>query len=124
MSARTHAGGPRHCRQLLTDLLDYLDGELSAERCRALERHLDDCHCCGELADSTRRAMALCQESGRQPLPAGVRLRARRRAAALLAKLEADVPAAKRSPATHSLRRVPARQPKSRKVSNAKARPR
>lgn len=89
MSAMKHAEDtPRHCRQLLTELLEYLDGELTPARCRQLERHLSDCDCCGALAVSTKNAILLCRETGKLPLPESVRQRARRRAAALLAKLD------------------------------------
>jgi anti-sigma factor (TIGR02949 family) len=74
----------QHCYDLLGQLSDYLDGELSPARCRAIERHLDDCPCCGEIADSLRRAVSLCRQAGASRLPPAVRARARRRIADLL----------------------------------------
>jgi anti-sigma factor (TIGR02949 family) len=74
----------RHCLDLLGQLSEYLDGELSPARCRAIERHLDDCPCCGEIADSIRRAVVVCRKAGTTRLPPAVRARARRRISDLL----------------------------------------
>jgi anti-sigma factor RsiW len=74
----------RHCADLLGQLSDYLDGELSPGRCRTIERHLDDCPCCGEFADSIRRAVAVCREAGKSRLPPAVRARAHKRIGDLL----------------------------------------
>jgi anti-sigma factor RsiW len=81
----SHRHAPGRCRELLAELFDYLDEELSPARCRALERHLDNCPCCGELADNLRKAIALCRAEGRRALPPAIRSRARQRVAALLA---------------------------------------
>lgn len=74
----------RHCLDLLAELSAYLDGELSPARCRAIERHLDACPCCGEVADSIRRAVAVCRQAGVRRLPPALRSRARERIADLL----------------------------------------
>lgn len=74
----------RHCVDLLGELSDYLDGELSPARCRAIERHLDACPCCGEIADAIRRAVAVCRRAGVTRLPPALRSRARQRIADLL----------------------------------------
>jgi anti-sigma factor RsiW len=75
---------PGRCRDLLAELFDYLDEELTPARCRALERHLDDCPCCGELAANLRKAIAVCRAEGQHRLPAAVRTRARQRVTDLL----------------------------------------
>jgi anti-sigma factor RsiW len=74
----------RHCLDLLGELSDYLDGELSPARCRAIDRHLDACPCCGEIADSIRRAVTVCRQAGITRLPPAMRSRARQRIADLL----------------------------------------
>jgi len=84
-----HTTRRKHCLDLLGQLSDYLDGELSAARCRVIERHLDDCPCCGEVADSIRRAMAVCRKAGTTRLPPAVRARARRRISDLLSGVAA-----------------------------------
>lgn len=45
------------CRDLIELLAEYVDGELSAQRARALERHLEDC-------DSCRRYLVAYRETG------------------------------------------------------------
>ena len=73
------------CRAQLAELFAYLDGELSAARCRVIERHLANCECCEGLAAGLRRAIAACRASGRERLPSRVRARAQARVARLLA---------------------------------------
>jgi anti-sigma factor RsiW len=76
----TRAARPSpHCRALLLELSRHLDGELTAVRRRAIERHLARCGCCGTLAVRLRRTIDACRASGRARLPAGVRARARAR---------------------------------------------
>jgi anti-sigma factor RsiW len=72
------------CRTQLAELFAYLDGELSAARCRVIERHLANCDCCDGLAAGLRRAIAACRASGRERLPSRVRARAQSRVARLL----------------------------------------
>ncbi len=84
MSGRT-PHRPGRCRDLLAELFDYLDGDLSPARCAAIERHLSQCPCCGDMADNLQKAIAICRAEGRRALPVAVRARARRRVAALLA---------------------------------------
>lgn len=86
------------CRELLAELFDYLDGELSAARYRALERHLGRCPCCGELAENLRKAVAVCRAEGSTRLPAAVRARARARIRALLGTVSAPSSRARTKP--------------------------
>lgn len=72
------------CRAQLTELFAYLDGELSEERCHAIERHLEGCACCEGIADGLRYAIAACRASGRERLPSRVRVRAQARVTRLL----------------------------------------
>jgi anti-sigma factor RsiW len=78
----SHAG--QSCIDLVTTISDYLDGELTEEHCRNLEAHLARCVCCGNLAESLRRSVAVCRASGQTRLPADVRRRARNRIAEVL----------------------------------------
>jgi anti-sigma factor RsiW len=81
----TRAGRPSpHCRALLLELSRHLDGELTAARRRAIERHLAQCDCCGTLASRLRRTIDACRASGRARLPADVRVRARARITRLM----------------------------------------
>lgn len=74
------------CRARLERLFDYLDEELDAGAAAALERHLDDCPCCGDLAVSLKRTIASCRAAGTPPLPRRVQARARARVRELLAE--------------------------------------
>jgi len=66
----------RRCRRLLVETSQYLDGELSAARCRALQRHLTSCESCAAAAGRIRDTIAACRAAKDQPLPAAVRRRA------------------------------------------------
>ena len=72
------------CRQQLLELSAYLDGDLAADRMAALDRHLADCECCGRMAESLRRAIALCRSDQARTLPDDVQARALARVRALL----------------------------------------
>jgi anti-sigma factor RsiW len=74
---RSGPARPRDCRTQLSALFAYLDGELSPAQCRAIERHLADCTCCGGLAAGVREAIAACRAVGAARIPAGVQRKAR-----------------------------------------------
>ena len=76
----------RDCRTLALEISEYLDGEMPAARLQTLERHLRECRCCADFAESLRRSVEACRTSGICRVPAGVRARARRRVAELLAE--------------------------------------
>lgn len=65
------------CQQMLSTLGEYVDGELSEELCRELERHMQGCQRCRIVVDTLRKTVELYQETGEQDddLPAGVRER-------------------------------------------------
>ncbi|HEY0873635.1 MAG TPA: zf-HC2 domain-containing protein [Vicinamibacterales bacterium] len=73
------------CRALAAELSRYLDGDLSASRRRAIERHIEACTCCGWLASRLRTVMALCRNERGRPMPRAVRARAAARLRRLLA---------------------------------------
>jgi anti-sigma factor RsiW len=75
---------PGRCQDLVAQINDYLDGDLSPERMTALERHLADCVCCTGFAASLRRAVHACRDSGQSTLPPAVRRRARARIAEIV----------------------------------------
>jgi anti-sigma factor RsiW len=54
-----HTHTPEECRQLLTQLNDYVDHALADDLCRALEAHLDGCADCQVVLDSLRKTIAL-----------------------------------------------------------------
>ena len=47
------------CKHLLGSLSAYLDGELEAQLCAELERHLESCENCQVVVDTLRRTVSL-----------------------------------------------------------------
>ena len=68
-----------HCRALLLQLSRHLEGELTPARAREVARHLENCECCGAMAERLTRTIAACRAAGQPRLPAAVRARARAR---------------------------------------------
>jgi len=64
------------CRYLLDSLSPYIDGELDADLCAQIERHMEGCDNCRIVVDSLRKTIYLYQASSAQtPVPEGVRER-------------------------------------------------
>ena len=51
------------CASLLGSLSDYIDGELGAELCRQIEKHVAECENCRIVVDTTRRTIDLVHAS-------------------------------------------------------------
>lgn len=65
------------CRHLLDSLSPYVDGELGAELCAEIERHLSGCENCQIVVDSLRKTVYLYRVAADQPpaVPDDVRQR-------------------------------------------------
>ena len=63
------------CKELLSELCDYVDGELEAALCAELEAHLAQCHDCRVLVDTLRRTIVLYQTQSRPDMPDEVKTR-------------------------------------------------
>ncbi len=65
------------CEKLLGSLSDYIDGELQAELCSLIERHLQQCDNCRIVVNTLRKTVELYRETGAAPsdLPGSVRER-------------------------------------------------
>ena len=62
------------CQQLLGNLSDYIDGDLSDELCQELQRHMADCENCRVVYDTLTKTVYLCQASAQETkVPADVR---------------------------------------------------
>lgn len=57
MSDHSH----KNCQALLGSLSEYIDGELPAELCQEIEKHLDGCDNCRVVLNTTRRTIDLVQ---------------------------------------------------------------
>jgi anti-sigma factor RsiW len=71
MNTQRHAPGAHdkhtpECQALLTQLGDYIDGELEAVLCAEIERHLADCDDCRVLVDTTRKTVLLYRQHSQQ----------------------------------------------------------
>ncbi|HVZ20074.1 MAG TPA: zf-HC2 domain-containing protein [Vicinamibacterales bacterium] len=64
------------CRAILSNISAYLDGELDATACAAIEAHCAGCPECAPIVNGLRRTIGLCQNAGTAPLPEDVRARA------------------------------------------------
>jgi anti-sigma factor (TIGR02949 family) len=65
-----------NCEALLGSLSDYIDGELSDELCREIEKHLAGCENCRVVLNTTQRTIDLVQSPAEAvPVPDDVRER-------------------------------------------------
>lgn len=65
-----------HCKQLLGNLSEYIDGDLQAELCAEIEAHLKDCENCRIVINTLRKTVELYKQTGEQvELPNSVRER-------------------------------------------------
>jgi len=82
MSAHIHT--PR-CSQLLGSLSEYIDGELQADLCAAIEEHVKDCDNCRIVVNTLRKTVELYEQTTNEQteLPDAIRER-------LLLKLDLD----------------------------------
>jgi anti-sigma factor RsiW len=65
------------CAALLAGISAYLDGELEAVECVAIERHCAGCPHCAALVEGFRHTIGLCRGVAIASLPEPVRERAR-----------------------------------------------
>lgn len=60
------------CKEIITNLSDYLDGELDADLLEALQKHLDGCEDCRMVVDTTKKTIQIFCDTDPVPLPADV----------------------------------------------------
>ena len=64
------------CKQLLSGLSEYIDGELQAELCAQLEEHLNNCDNCRIVVNTLRKTIEIYEQTlPLAELPEGVRER-------------------------------------------------
>ena len=67
---------PENCRDLLTSLSDYVDGDLQSELCAEIEQHMGDCENCRIVVDTLRKTIYLYHTTSVPPnVPDDVRQR-------------------------------------------------
>lgn len=68
----------RHeCREILAGISAYLDGDLEATACEAIEQHSAECAACAAVVEGLKQTAGLCRQVGTAPLPPAVLERAR-----------------------------------------------
>lgn len=65
----------KNCKALLGSLSDYIDGELPAELCAEIEKHLAGCENCRVVLNTTKRTIDLVQLPVEETVPPEVRER-------------------------------------------------
>ena len=79
------------CKEILAALSDYVDGDLTPDLCRALQKHLADCNPCQIVIDNVRQTITLYKSGRPLELPAELCERLRR---ALRERWEIEFPPA------------------------------
>lgn len=69
----------QNCQSLLGSLSEYLDGELPAELCKEIEKHLEGCENCRVVLNTTRRTIEIVKVEADEEMPDEVRNRLFRR---------------------------------------------
>jgi anti-sigma factor RsiW len=64
-----------NCQELLTQLSDYIDGELETALCSELELHLTLCPNCRVMVDTVRKTITLYRGQASDCLPGEVQER-------------------------------------------------
>ncbi|MCC7009778.1 MAG: zf-HC2 domain-containing protein [Acidobacteria bacterium] len=65
------------CQETLRNISAYLDGDLDASACDAIEQHSLECPGCAALLDGLRKTVGLCRQAANVELPEDVRERAK-----------------------------------------------
>ncbi len=65
------------CTAMRSGISAYLDGELAAPECAAIEAHCAGCPGCASLVEGLRQTVGLCRGVAETPLPESARVRAR-----------------------------------------------
>lgn len=59
----------KKCRDYISNLNDYLDGELEPELCDEIERHVGQCENCRIMVDTLTKTVKLCRDGQSERLP-------------------------------------------------------
>jgi anti-sigma factor RsiW len=67
-----HSSADPACLEIFARLSDYLDGELTAADCDAIQAHIRDCPPCIDFVASLRRSIEAAQHLGCEERPAAL----------------------------------------------------
>lgn len=62
----------KKCQEFISDLNDYIDGEIEPELCEEIERHIGTCSNCRIMVDSLRQTVKLSCDGREVKLPASL----------------------------------------------------
>ena len=79
----TDSVGPE-CAAVLGGISAYIDGELDATECDAIERHCQTCPSCASVVNGLRETIGLCRGAAVSELPDAVKQKAQKSIAHLL----------------------------------------
>jgi anti-sigma factor RsiW len=60
----------RRCLELFSRLSDYIDREMGEAELREIDAHITECLACLSCLQSLKQTIALCKQTGEQPVPA------------------------------------------------------
>jgi anti-sigma factor RsiW len=60
----------RRCLELFSRLSDYIDREMDEGERREIDAHITECLACFSCLQSLKQTIALCKQTGVQPVPA------------------------------------------------------
>ncbi len=60
----------KKCQDYISELNDFIDGELDPQLCREIEQHIGECENCRIMVDSLQQTVKLCREGKTEELPA------------------------------------------------------
>jgi RNA polymerase sigma-70 factor (ECF subfamily) len=66
------------CAEITTTFSRYLEGEIGADACAAMQRHVEGCTSCSAVCEGLRRSVVLCRRAGTAPLPDELKAQVRR----------------------------------------------
>jgi len=76
MTGQDHPHNSYDCQQYLSEISEYIDGELDPSLCKELEEHMAGCTNCKVVVNTIKRTIELYQEDeGEQQLPPEARRR-------------------------------------------------
>jgi anti-sigma factor RsiW len=64
------------CTAILANISAFLDGDLDATSCAAIEAHCSACPRCAAVVEGLKQTVGLCRSASAAPLPDAVRRRA------------------------------------------------
>ncbi len=65
-----------HCHEMLSNLSDYIDGDLRKEICIEIEKHIKTCDNCRVVVDTLKKTIELYEKNqASDHLPGGVKER-------------------------------------------------